>query len=282
MARVNAITFREDPTPLLGQRDEIALVQHMTPFPMEVSSTGVSVVVPTFNRGRKLARLLRSFDGLCEKVPEEVIIVDDGSRDDTSAMAVEWLDTFHDYEPRYFTMPENGGPAKARNLGLREAKEAVVAFTDDDCVVHHRWLFGLVDALDPRQRIIGAGGSVLPLNDDLVSRYYTFHHILEPPPSLLYVVTANCCYLRSHALAAGGFETDLSKPGGEDVALSFKLFKRGYRFAMAEDAVVYHEYRRDLRDFYQTFLNYGSGCRHVTEKHFGSGDWMDDSVGSLW
>lgn len=179
-------------------------------------------------------------------------------------------------------MPENGGPAKARNLGLAEASGDVVAFTDDDCVVDERWLINLVAPLDIERGVIGVGGSVSPLNNDLVSRYYTFHHILEPPPSLLYLVTANCCYLRAPILEVGGFETDLSFPGGEDVALSFKLYKQGYRFAMAEDAVVYHDYRRDLRNFYRTFQNYGLGCRYVTDKYFGCGVMTDDGTPGLW
>ncbi len=241
----------------------------------------ISVIVPTFNRSRKLMRLLDSLDRLQRASPMEIIIVDDCSTDDTDEVANEWLKKRHRFDVKYHRTRKNGGPAKARNLGLREALGDVVAFTDDDCVVHEQWLVNLVHALDVKNGVIGVGGTVLPVKADIISRYYTFHHILEPAPSLLYLVTANCCYLRASAIAAGGFDTNLPMPGGEDVALSFKLYKQGYRFALAKNAIVYHDYRRDLKDFYRTFLNYGMGCRYVTEKYYGNGGDVNDS-GACW
>ncbi len=237
---------------------------------MTSSSRNISVVVPTFNRHRKLARLLSSFERLEADRVAEVIVVDDCSIDETRATAIRWLGKIHRFAAKYLRMTTNQGPAAARNAGMREASGEIVAFTDDDCVVHPQWLLNLSKPLDPENGIVGAGGAVLPVRADVIARYYTFHHILEPAPSLLYLVTANCCYMRDIALGVGGFDADLPIPGGEDVGLSFRLYKRGYRFAMAEDALVYHDYRKDLMDFYRTFRNYGRGCRYVTEKYFGT------------
>lgn len=238
---------------------------------MTRSDSSISVVVPTFNRRRKLLRLLGSFDGLQGDQVKEVIVVDDCSQDDTEAAVAAWLREPHRFAARSVRVRANRGPAAARNVGMQAASGKVIAFTDDDCVVHPRWLTNLVKPLDVEGGVIGVGGAVHPVNTHVIARYFTFHHILEPAPTLLYLVTANCCYLRALALAAGGFDTDLGMPGGEDVALSFRLYKQGYRFAMAEDAVVYHDYRRGLTDFYRTFVNYGMGCRYVTEKYFGLG-----------
>ncbi len=238
---------------------------------MACLARSISVVVPTFNRRRKLERLLASFDSLQGDHVEEVIVVDDCSTDGTKGMSLRWVGERHRFAARYLRMQTNGGPAVARNAGMKKASGEVIAFTDDDCVVHPRWLLHLVEPLDPAHKVVGTGGAVLPVHTDVISRYYTFHHILEPAPSLLYLVTANCCYTRDLALAVGGFDPDLPTPGGEDVGLSFRLYKRGYRFAMADGAVVYHDYRKDLFDFYRTFRNYGRGCRYVTEKYFGKG-----------
>ena len=89
--------------------------------------------------------------------------------------------------------------------------------------------------------------------------------MLEPPPSLLYLVTANCCVRREPALAAGGFDETLKRPGGEDIVLSYRLWKAGWRFGRAEDAVVRHDYDRGLRAFYKTWWNYGFGSGYVNE-----------------
>lgn len=238
---------------------------------MTRSNLITSVVVPTFNRCRKLIRLLDSFEQLQEADVKEVIVVDDCSEDRTEAAVAAWLRQPHWFAAKYARTRANRGPAAARNLGIQIAAGNLIAFTDDDCVVHPRWLTNLLKPLDTDGGIVGVGGTVQPLNSHLFAQYFTFHHILEPAPTLLYLVTANCCFLRDLVLAAGGFDTDLERPGGEDVALSFKLYKRGYRFAMAEDAVVYHDYRWGLADFYRTFLNYGLGCRYVTDKYFGQG-----------
>jgi len=181
------------------------------------------------------------------------------------------LDRSHGFGARVVRQQSAAGPAQARNLGIAEAEGDVIALTDDDCQVHPQWLENLSRKMYADSRTLGVGGRVLPFETDLLSRYYTFHRILEPPKSLLYLVSANCCYDRRAMLAVGGFDEEVRRPGGEDVGISFKLCKAGCRFAFAEDAIVYHEYRNNLLDFLRTFRNYGIGCRQVTEKHFGRG-----------
>lgn len=231
----------------------------------------VSLIVPTHNRFGQLTRLLASLDRLELPWKTEVIVVDDCSTDATPSILKDWLEMRHDFLPKPIRIEENGGPAKARNRGISEATGNVFVFTDDDCVVHRNWIKSLVSKLVSTRDVVGVGGRVLPLNLDVFSQYYTFHRILEPPKSLKYLVSANCCYLREPVVEVAGFDSDIKKPGGEDIGLSFKLYKRGFRFAFAPDAVVYHDYRRDLSNFARTFKNYGEGCRNVTEKYFGNG-----------
>jgi len=81
-----------------------------------------------------------------------------------------------------------------------------------------------------------------------------------------YLVTCNCLYRRDALLDAGGFTADIGTPGGEDVAASIALYKRGLRFAYAEDALVYHDYQDTWRSFTRTWTNYGFGCGMVTRR----------------
>ena len=231
----------------------------------------VSIVIPTYNRCAQLSNLLDSLDKLVCPWKTEVLIVDDDSTDATPGVVEAWCGTTHDFQPRLVRMEKNGGPAKARNLGIGEANGNVLVFTDDDCVVHRKWLVSLVSRLDSDTEVVGVGGRVLPLNRDVFSRFYTFHRILDPPKSLKYLVSANCCYRREPVVEVGGFDTDIRKPGGEDIGLSFKLDKQGHSFAFAKDAIVFHDYRGDLTNFARTFRNYGEGCRQMTEKYFGNG-----------
>ncbi len=200
-----------------------------------------------------------------------MIIVDDYSFDDTEEVVKKWKNYNHPFKVNYIRLTRNSGPAIARNTGLKNAKGGIVAFTDTDCVVHKYWLYNLVKKINMKNKIVGAGGKVLPLTPNhLISRFNSFHRILEPPDSLLYLVTANCCYVRKIALNVGGFDEDIKKPGGEDISLSIKLWKNGWRFEYEPDSIIYHDYRNSFKNFYKTFFNYGYGCGYVTKKYLRS------------
>ena len=230
---------------------------------------GIAVVVPTRNRSRQLLRLLESLERLEGLVPDEVIVVHSDAGDGTSGVLADWTSRPHAFTARAVPQPPGFGPGDARNIGLRQARSRIVAFTDDDCIVDARWLSELVPAVDADSGVVGAGGSVLPTTPDFISRYYAYYRILEPPDSLLYLVTANCAYDRRAALEAGGFDAAIPTPGGEDVALSIRLRRRGKRFSFAPRAMVRHEFRGDIPDFLRTFRNYGRGCRQAVESEMG-------------
>ena len=88
----------------------------------------VSVIVPTFNRAHLIGRTLRSV--LAQSYPAlEVIVVDDGSTDDTRAtIARDYAD---DARVRY-VYKQNGGPASARNIGFAQSRGEYVALLDSD------------------------------------------------------------------------------------------------------------------------------------------------------
>jgi glycosyltransferase involved in cell wall biosynthesis len=230
-----------------------------------------AVVVAAYNDNHRLARLLRSIDFLVP-APVEVVVVDDGSRDGTLPLLEAWARRGHRFRAQFVRCPANGGPARARNLGVAAVSQPLVAFTDSDCVVSPDWL-GAYSELFARVggRVAGAGGAVRATRDDLVSRYLVAHHILEPWPQdgrpVLYVVTANACFRRDRFLEVGGFDERIPFAGGEDPGLSFKLLGAGYELRVAREAVVAHDFRPDLLSFVKMFHRYGRGCRYVTEKH---------------
>ena len=90
-----------------------------------------SIIIPTFNRGRILRDALESV--FVQGVPEiEVIVVDDGSTDDTKAVVGAYGGRVK------YVYQENQGPAAAKNEGIRRARGRYVAFLDSDDV----WLPG--------------------------------------------------------------------------------------------------------------------------------------------
>ncbi|WP_415397859.1 glycosyltransferase family 2 protein [Sulfurimonas sp. CS5] len=84
----------------------------------------VSVVIPTYNRYKVLQRALASVYAQTHK-PKEVIIIDDGSTDETSQIINLFPDAIYIYQ-------ENSGVSSARNLGIKKAKYEWIAFLDSD------------------------------------------------------------------------------------------------------------------------------------------------------
>lgn len=90
-------------------------------------SAKVSIVVPTFNRADVIGRALRSI--IKQTYADyEVIVVDDGSTDDTESA----VSAIKDARIRYIPLSENQGVAHARNIGIQEAAGDFIAFLDSD------------------------------------------------------------------------------------------------------------------------------------------------------
>ena len=87
----------------------------------------ISVIIPTYNRAKELKRsvesvLAQTYDNF------ELIIVDDGSKDNTQ----EVIASIPDERIRYIKLEQNRGAAGARNEGVRASKCDLIAFQDSD------------------------------------------------------------------------------------------------------------------------------------------------------
>ena len=89
----------------------------------------VSVIIPTFNRGRLLKKAIDSVLNQTH-TDLELIIVDDGSDDETPAM-IAWYQK-RNQQKIIFVQQKNRGPAAARNQGLAAARHDFIAFLDSD------------------------------------------------------------------------------------------------------------------------------------------------------
>jgi GT2 family glycosyltransferase len=203
----------------------------------------VSVVVATRDRRDRLAGLL---DGLRRQTLApgrfEVIVVDDGSADDTpELLAAETQRGVLDL--RVIRLDRSAGPAAARNRGWRVARAAVVAFTDDDCVPDPGWLEAGLGACEEEPGAI-VQGPTIPSAEEWerlgpLARPFTHTvEVREPDPHLQ---TCNVFYPRAVLEREDGFDEEVfGRIEGEDADLAWRAIGAGTPTRFAPDARVVH------------------------------------------
>lgn len=226
---------------------------------------GISVVIPTFNRARLLDRTLTSLaaqEGL--SAPVEVIVVDDGSTDDTPDVVAQ-------YPGAVSLRQDNAGPAAARNRGWSVATGRVVVFTDDDTVPDRRWLADVAEAFTADPGLHAAGGTVRPLRLSFLTRFVQAEqhasHGVGADGAIKYLVTANCAYRRDVLTALGGFDESFPAASGEDADLTARARAAGYRLRLLDAAVVLHDHPDRVRTIVRTYLKHGRSRRLVVDKN---------------
>jgi glycosyltransferase involved in cell wall biosynthesis len=203
-------------------------------------SVAVSVVVPTFTRPDLLERCLEALVAQSFDLSQyEIVIADDAASDTTRRQVEAWAERCRASGPaiRYLPVYATGGPAAARNAGWRQARGAVIAFTDDDCVPDAGWLAAGMRAMG--QGVSGVSGRVVVPLPERPTDYERNAGCLETAE----FVTANCFYRREALVAAGGFDERFGAAWREDSDLYFTLLERGEPLSHATDAVVVHPVR---------------------------------------
>ena len=208
-----------------------------------MSTPLLSVVVPAYNAADTVGACLVALQRQTYDGPYEVIVVDDGSTDETAALARAAGATV-------ITTPR-GRPAAARNSGARAARGAIVCFTDADCAPLPGWLVELTAPLaDPT--IVATKGTYATRQPSLVARFVQLEYEdkydrLRTQATIDFIDTYSCAYRRDVLLLNGGFDERFHYL--EDQELSFRLAARGYRMVFREAAVVEHRHSATLRDY---------------------------------
>jgi glycosyltransferase involved in cell wall biosynthesis len=202
-----------------------------------VTGPAVSVIVPAYQAADTIDRCLEALARqTVSRARYEVLVVDDDSSDGTPARVQA-----HD-GVRLFQQAHRG-PAAARNLGVEQARGAIVLFTDADCEPLPDWIERMAAALDGAA--VGAKGAYLTRQRELVARfvqaeYEDKYDRMAREPQIDFVDTYAAGYRRDVFLAHGGFETAFPVASVEDQEFSFRLARQGYRMVFVPEARVYH------------------------------------------
>jgi glycosyltransferase involved in cell wall biosynthesis len=206
----------------------------------------ISVVIPTYSRRQLLDVQLtaladQDFDGTWE-----VVVADNGSTDDSVALA----ESYGDRIPVRVIGVQQRGVNAARNAGVAATQHSRLAFLDDDDRAHPGWLRAINDALD-QHRLVGGRLEYTGLNDPLVVAGRVQQPCRVDLPKyrgVPHAFGANMGCHRSIFDELHGFDPDF-KAGGDDIDFCFRAHLLGVDTEFVNDALVSYRLRPTRREY---------------------------------
>jgi glycosyltransferase involved in cell wall biosynthesis len=206
----------------------------------------ISIIIPTFNSAKVLQKCLESLiNQTIDGETYEVIVVDDGSTDETKEVVARY--------PVKYIYQQNRGPAAARNNGVRQAAGEIVLFTDADCEPQPNWIEEMIKPMNDDQ-VVGVKGTYKTRQKELIARLVQieYEHKYERMKKFKYIDfidTYAAGYLKDVFLKYEGFDERYPKASVEDQEFSFRLSHDGYKMVFNPDAIVYHRHSARLWDY---------------------------------
>jgi GT2 family glycosyltransferase len=205
-----------------------------------------SIIIPSYNGAELLQMCLEAIRRHTPE-PHEIIVVDDGSRDHTVNLCVE-------YRCRFIRFPRNRGFPVACNAGLRLATGNLLLLLNNDVIVADRWLGNLQACLlsDPSIGIVGpctnyASGQqrVKELPYETLDQYMRMSDTLNQPDASRWREVSRligfCMLMRRDLPGKVGLLDERYAPGHyEDDDYCHRVRMAGYKLMLAGDTFVHH------------------------------------------
>ena len=197
----------------------------------------LSVVIPAYNAASHLKRCLNAvFAG--SEAPSEVIVIDDGSSDNTREIAAAFPVTVLCTEGRR-------GPAFARNLGAQAARGEVVLFLDSDVCARRDVIERIRERFenDPGLHALMGSYDSTPGCPEFLSQYRNLLHayVHQTGTERASTFWSGCGAIRREVfLQHSGFSEKFGRPAIEDIELGYRLTRAGCRIELDRDIQVTH------------------------------------------
>ena len=228
-----------------------------------------SIIVPVFNRPDEVGELLDSLSRQTVK-DFEVVIVEDGSQRPCKDVCDGFTGKL---DIKYF-MKENSGPGQSRNYGAEHASGDYLIILDSDVVLPESYLQAVSDELSQEETDAfgGPDRSHPSFTDTQKAISYSMTAFLttggirggKKKLDKFYPRSFNMGIRRDAYQALGGFSR---MRFGEDIDLSIRIFKSGYRCRLFPDAWVWHKRRTDFGKFFRQVYNSGIARVNLYKKY---------------
>ena len=226
----------------------------------------VSLITTFFN---ERASVERFFTGLRQwsRLPDEIVMVDGGSRDDTVAV----IQACRTEAPVPVQLIETGGCniSEGRNIAIRHARHELIASTDMGCEVGAEWLERILAPFeDPAVDVVG--GYYEPICRTPIQHCY--HHLTYKPsldPNHFLPSSRSLAFRRRVWEAVGGYPEHLTT--AEDTFFDLRIREAGFREVFAHDARVRWEGRDSYSSIFRQYFRYarGAGLGLIQPRQYG-------------
>lgn len=228
-----------------------------------------SIVIPVFNRPEEADELLDSLTR--QEIKDfEVILVEDGSTNCCKDVA----EKYNDVLDIHYHYKKNSGPGPSRNYGVERSHGDYVLILDSDCVIPEGYLTAIdaelaqepCDAFGGPDRAHESFTSIQKAISYSMTSFFTTGGIRGGKKKLdkFYPRSFNMGMKREVYQALGGFS---KMRFGEDIDLSIRIFKGGYKCRLFPEAWVWHKRRTDLDKFFKQVFNSGIARINLYKKY---------------
>lgn len=214
----------------------------------------ISLYIPCYNVEKTIAECIEAVIKQTYPVGE-IIIVDDGSTDNTVSIAER-------YNVQIIQHKANLGLAASRNTGILNSKNEYIASLDADCIPHTDWLEKLIRNFS-QANIAGIGGKLLEVKLDTLADRWRARHLIQnwgnktiTNPRQLF---GNNTIFRKSCLLEIGLYNPIYKTNFEDYDISRRLMKNGYTLIYEPLAKVEHIRSDNIYSIMDTYTRYYRG-----------------------
>ena len=234
----------------------------------------ISVVICTRNRSESLIQCLQAIEQ-STVLPEEIIVIDNAPSDTST------FDVVSKFEKVIHVIEPKPGLSNARNTGIKNAGKPVIAFTDDDVLVHPLWAYQVWKSFVD-EKVVAMTGLVISSRLDTEAQYifekhwsfnrgyigkiydktYFESNLKIGPPVWKIGAGANMAFRKSIFNEAGIFNKFLGAGASgcsEDSEMWFRILANGYNIIYEPKAITSHEHRKDMQSLKKQVFSYMKG-----------------------
>jgi glycosyltransferase involved in cell wall biosynthesis len=262
----------------------------------------ISIISAVYNKEKEVGLFLESLFRQTYSKPFEIILVDDFSQDNTSAV----IEKLSNRKPKHISIETikhqtNQGNCKSRNDGIALATADIIIITDADCLLSKNFIQTYVDTYEKTEADVVVSDFIeLEGRDPFItlSRYENNNELVKKsrkvdtsiqPNSFLNSVTRGFSVKKSRAcdpLYDEHFSYTTSPESGfgwEDIEVGCKLYKDGLKFAYANEAFSLHITHAPATNASQRWLKSLKNYRRLHEKHpWLAKEWKEWSIRSYY